>query len=318
VYHDGWHNAVTDLARFGAHTYLAFRRAQRHANYPYGDVFVVRSRDLERWDVCARITSGFDDRDPKLLADGERLWLYFGSSRLEHETDGAPREKSPCRTDTYVSSTLDGSAWEVPRRVCADDWLWRPARFAEGYFGAAYGLDRAPSPPVREVWLYRSDDGLAWQRVVRLVGEGRGNETALARTPDGRMLAVVRGAADETLVLDAAAPFTSWRERRLAHRAHAPALAWVGGRLVLAGRDRAESGDAVTRLWALDLGDPDVAQSEWLLDLPSGGDTSYCGLVVEDEGTLLVSYYSQHEFAGEPGFVAGNKPAAVYLARVVI
>ena len=53
-----------------------------------------------------------------------------------------------------------------------------------------------------------------------------------------------------------------------------------------------------------------------LCSLPSGGDNSYCGLVADGPGALLVSYYSQHEFEGVPGFVLNDKPAALYLARV--
>ena len=42
------------------------------------------------------------------------------------------------------------------------------------------------------------------------------------------------------------------------------------------------------------------------LKLPSGGDTSYAGMVVH-EGCLWISYYSSHE-----------EKTAIYLARVLI
>ncbi|MEX0854059.1 MAG: hypothetical protein WD036_12380, partial [Bauldia sp.] len=50
--------------------------------------------------------------------------------------------------------------------------------------------------------------------------------------------------------------------------------------------------------------DPDAGTLTEALKLPSGGDTSYAGLVWH-EGLLWISYYSSHE-----------GKAAVYLARV--
>ena len=51
-----------------------------------------------------------------------------------------------------------------------------------------------------------------------------------------------------------------------------------------------------------------------VLDLPSGGDTSYVGAVKHEDGALLLSYYSQHEVeTGEKHFLY---PANIYLAKV--
>ncbi len=50
-------------------------------------------------------------------------------------------------------------------------------------------------------------------------------------------------------------------------------------------------GGAKTRLWWLY---PKTGKLETILTLPSGGDTSYPGLVWHD-GLLWVSYYASHE-----------------------
>jgi hypothetical protein len=52
--------------------------------------------------------------------------------------------------------------------------------------------------------------------------------------------------------------------------------------------------------------DPQAGKLNESLTLPSGGDTSYAGLVLHD-GLLWVSYYSSHE-----------GKASIYLARVKI
>jgi hypothetical protein len=60
--------------------------------------------------------------------------------------------------------------------------------------------------------------------------------------------------------------------------------------------------------------DPEAGALSEFLALPSGGDTSYAGLVWQQD-RLWVSYYSSHEPG--PGDDAGNM-TAVYLARVAL
>ncbi|MCK5464385.1 MAG: hypothetical protein KAI95_15260, partial [Bacteroidales bacterium] len=55
---------------------------------------------------------------------------------------------------------------------------------------------------------------------------------------------------------------------------------------------------------SLCLVDPVKGDMKECLKLPSGGDTSYAGMV-EHEGSIWISYYSSHE-----------EKTAIYLARV--
>jgi hypothetical protein len=303
---DGAHNAVTSLARWGGQTWLAHRKARDHFHEPPGALHVLASTDLERWDEAARVAAGLDDRDPKLVADGKRLWLFFGATRL------APRPGRKRWTESMAAWTEDGRTWTAPRRIHAPGWwLWSPARFEDGWWCAAYGCGGDEEPPEQRVELLRSSDGLDWRHERVLIADGRANETCLLRRPDGAMLAIARGRGVETLVLEAAPPYAGWRERSVPHWMQAPCALELGARVVGAGRDRGGAGGTVTRLWELGEGGTQV-----LLDLPSGGDTSYCGLVAEGERAFLVSWYSQHEFLDRPGFVLAEGPSAVYLARV--
>jgi hypothetical protein len=312
VFDDGSHAAVTDLARWRGETFLAFRHAHRHDTWPPGDIVVLASRDLETWNVRARVATAFDDRDPKLVPDGDRLLLYFGSHHEERDVDDRRIPGRPRLTWSHVTWTDDGARFALPLQACeASYWLWSPKRFGDHFWCAAYGRDATRADPPLEVVLMRSDDGVVWERHATLLANGEGNETALHRFADGRMLAVVRGTGDETLVMEAEPPYTAWSRRTVPHWMHAPAIVEVAGKVVVAGRDRTEAGGYVTRLWELD-----GARTVPLLDLPSGGDTSYCGLAVDDDATLLVSYYSQHEFEDRPGFRICERPSAIYLARV--
>ena len=88
----------------------------------------------------------------------------------------------------------------------------------------------------------------------------------------------------------AKAPYTDWTWKDLGIRVGGPELIQLkDGRFIAAGRKY--SGGAKTAIWELD---PKQGKLHELVTLPSGGDTSYPGLV-EYDGKLWVSYYSSHE-----------------------
>lgn len=323
IYEDGMHCAFTDLVRWKGHYYCCFRHAEQHAILPYGDVFIIRSGDLEQWDVCAKLTTGLDDRDPAMVVDGDRLWVYFGSRYRETDTAGEPVQNGKAYTQSHASYTTDGTSWHVPIPVYERDyWLWHPYRFEDGFYCAAY----TPIADRDKRWLdfLRSDDGVTWAHVSNMASDGDCGETGLYRYEDGRILAAIRRGAKYTGThfMEAAPPYTSWTRWSVPHDMMAPNMAKVGDVLVGAGRTcRKEpgvdygttKGIANTHVYMID---PDTKTTEHLMQLPSGGDTSYCGMVVLDERTLLISYYSQHEYMDRPDFQKARKPASIYLAQL--
>ncbi len=96
-------------------------------------------------------------------------------------------------------------------------------------------------------------------------------------------------------------PYAEWRWRDSGCVAQGPDfLALPDGRLFYAGRDYLPSG-AVTAFGSLS---PDGARRHFVL--PSGGDTSYPGIVFHD-GAIWMSYYSSHE-----------GKASTYLAMILL
>ena len=100
----------------------------------------------------------------------------------------------------------------------------------------------------------------------------------------------------------AQAPYTDWSWKDLGIRIGGPEMIQLpDGRLL-----------AVTRLYdggvhtSLSWIDPVAGTLTEALRLPSGGDTSYAGMVLHD-GKLWVSYYSSHE-----------GKANIYLAQIAI
>jgi hypothetical protein len=100
----------------------------------------------------------------------------------------------------------------------------------------------------------------------------------------------------------ARAPYTEWTWHDLGTRVGGPHLIRLPDGRILAGV-RLYDGRVRTSLCWLD---PEAPALRECLELPSGGDTSYPGLVFHD-GLLWVSYYSSHE-----------GPTRVYLARVAL
>jgi hypothetical protein len=132
--------------------------------------------------------------------------------------------------------------------------------------------------------------------------QGCPNEAALAFGPDGTCLCLLRRDEGPATGLFGTArpPYREWSWKDLGRRVGGPVMTRLSdGRLV-----------AVMRLYdrqvrtSVCVVDPDAGRLEELLALPSGGDTSYAGLVWHD-GLLWVSYYSSHE---------GR--TAIYLAKV--
>ena len=134
------------------------------------------------------------------------------------------------------------------------------------------------------------------------VRSGYPNETALCFLPDDTALCLLRrdGAQPSAQLGSARPPYTQWSWRDLGLRIGGPQLLRVpGGRLLAAGRFH-DGGVRTALAWL----DPEAGSLTEFQPLPSGGDTSYPGLVWRD-GRLWVSYYSSHE-----------GKAAIYLARV--
>ena len=126
------------------------------------------------------------------------------------------------------------------------------------------------------------------------------DETTLRFLPDGSMLALVRNErkAGPAFIGHSAPPFTEWTWADAGHPAQGPNFVILpDGRMFYAGRDFPAGAKTV-------VGSMTKQGCTPLLTLPSGGDTSYPGLVWH-EGLLWVSYYASHE-----------GKAAIYLAKV--
>lgn len=320
---DGYHNAFTDLLFWQGHYYLAFRRAEQHGTRPGGEVVVLRSADLDTWRECARLATGGDDRDPKLIPAGPTLGLVFGTWYPRWSANSLPNQAEDLICHMCLSR--DGLAWSQPRQIYGPNyWLWRVfASAGEGYFCAAYHFAHRPNRPERSLHLLRSEDLLDWRSSGMILQGGSPGEPVLYQPEPGTLRCVIRreGEDHNSWLGSSQAPYTDWQWRDLGVMIHAPVVVQAGEDWLVAGRSRpadlppgtvpADSG-AHTSLWRL----PATGRAEHLLTVPSGGDCSYCGLALDTEGLVRMSYYSQHERlpldGGQP------TPADIFLATIRI
>ncbi|MEO8351264.1 MAG: sialidase family protein [Chthoniobacteraceae bacterium] len=288
------HNAFTDLARWHEAWWCVFRESEGHVGGD-GKIRVLTSPDGADWESAALIAEeGIDLRDPKLsVTPDDRLMLVMGGSTYRGGKELLGRQPR-------VAFSKNGQEWTAPQRVLAEgDWLWR----VTWHDGTAYGVSYRTSSGDPALTLYRSRDGLAWEEITPLRVPGEPNETTLRFRPNGECLALVRRDGDDKQgwLGSAKLPYREWTWQPIGRAIGGPEfIVLADGRLLAAGRDY-RPGGAKT---AVDF----MTDGVWsaALTLPSGGDTSYPGMV-EHDGAVWLSYYASHE-----------GKSAIYLAKVGI
>jgi hypothetical protein len=285
------HNAFTDLIRFHKRWFCVFRESDGHVGGD-GRIRVLVSWNGDRWDSAALIAeSGVDLRDPKLsLTPDGRLMLLTGGSVYQG--------KNLLGRQPRVAFSKDGRRWTPTRRILGEgDWLWRVTwRRGRGY-GVSY---RVASSGERSGVLYSTTDGLAYDRITDFAVPGV-SEVTVRFLPDHTMVALIRREIDPRhgWIGTSPPPYKDWTWTEIPHRLGGPNfLVFPDGVLWAAGRAHTPSGPTTV------LARMTPRSYEPVLTLPSGGDTSYPGLVFHD-GLLWMSYYSSHD-----------GKSAIYLAKI--
>jgi len=156
--------------------------------------------------------------------------------------------------------------------------------------------------------LYSSTDGKTFETLVENLNiDGYPNETSIVFKGDTAFCLLRRDGENKTGLLGISVPpYLKWEWKDLGVRIGGPQMILLpDGRFL-----------AAVRLYKTDSWHPARTSLCWfdpwsgklseVLTLPSGGDTSYAGLVFH-AGLLWVSYYSSHE-----------EKTAIYLAKVEV
>lgn len=299
------HCAFTDMEQFLGTYYITFREAASHIfdkeGKAEGRIRILASADGTHWESVALLQKeGMDLRDPKLSVtpDG-RLMVMMGGSVYEN------RRLTACVPQ--VAFSTDGLHYSAPQPLHLEashplgrDWVWRVTwqgriGYAISYFpGGADG---------NRIALYQTRDGISYKEVTPLDVPGSPNEATIRFLPDKTMLAMVRREGGNRLGYwgTSRPPYKKWTWTPMSQRIGGPDFLSYNGTILAGTRCYGKYGENKTVLLQ-GLGDGTFTES---LLLPSGGDTSYPGmLLVGDE--LWFCYYSTHQ----------TPNAAIYLAKI--
>lgn len=296
------HNAFTDLARWNNAFYCAFREGRGHVSTD-GRIRILESKDADIWNSAALISlAGFDLRDAHLsMTPDGRLMLLGGAAPREKDNQSAP-------TGTFVSFSKDGRQWTQPQiAVEPGRWLW----CVTWYEGKAYGVSYTAGKDDRYLDLLVSGDGIHYKPLVpKLLEQGYPTEVTLRFDSEGTRYVLVRrdrhGDDPCSALLGISKPdYKQWQWKDLGAEFNGfggPNFIQIpGGHWLSAGR--MHDGGAHTALCYLDVEKGTMTK---LTKLPSGGDTSYPGMVWHNN-MLYISYYSSHE-----------AKTSIYLAKVKV
>jgi hypothetical protein len=314
VFHNGEHNAFTDLIRWRGKYWLTFRSCpDGHMVHPTSSILVLSSDDAcEQWQVEHRFSvAKRDTRDPHFLAFQDKLFVYTGTWYSGDVT--LPRDEYDLNKHLgYAAWTTDGQAWHGPQLLegTYGHYIWRAtAHDGKAYLCGRRNRDYAQVRGEREMVqsaMLESDDGLVW-RFHSLFQEERGDETAFLFQDDGRLLAVSRSGSRPAQLVQSKPPYAEWQRKDLSQYVGGPLLARWGARWLVGGRRNTDRGPTTALYWLVE------EQLREICQLPSGGDNSYPGFVALSPTRGVVSWYSSHERNGD-----GATITAIYMADLRI
>ncbi|NBV22841.1 MAG: exo-alpha-sialidase [Proteobacteria bacterium] len=300
------HNAFTDLVRFNNRWYCVFREGSAHVS-PDGAVRVLTSDTGYWWESAARIEMpGFDLRDPKItVMPGNSRLMILGGATVREDNKPATENQS------FVALSDDGKKWGKVFWVGpTNSWLWRVTWHRTSGLGVAY--DVTPESRADKKYgttLLLTKNGVDYDTLVPdFLTEGGPTEATLRVGTENELLCLQRrdgkGTNTALLGISKKIPYDEWAWKDLGKFFGGPNFIQIpDGRWIACGRLQNHGPDKKTKTVVCEL---DVNKGELipLLDLPSGGDSSYPGMVWH-ENQLWITYYSSHE-----------GKTAIYLARV--
>lgn len=327
---NGRHNANTDLIKWNGNYYLIYANQPGNQGSTTTFLSVNRGDNLNNMTeiMQLRVQDG-DIRDPKFAAIDGQLFIYyltnFGVMAIPHGT-------------AFLNSS-DGITWSTAQDLPGmDGWcLWRPrTRDNVTWYCSVYNNAQT------DCSLFQTTDGITWTFVSR-IAEGIGiSEDELIFLNDGRMLVSIRNERHSTTVIGdpdagtllamANPPYTTWNVTldRLT-KLDGPCLFTLddGGttRYFAAGRFQPELDGMLTMMGSVfakkrtslfEFVNLSSTQAlRYISDLPSTGDSTYEGIIIED-GRIYITYYT-NDLRTDPAWLLGMLvPSDILLVNISV
>lgn len=312
---EGIHNSNSDMIYWNETgvIYLVHDRRPFHLGTPDAKIIVWNSTDARQWTKVAEFNvTGEDVRDPKFGIINNRLYLYFLKNKA------FPMAIPYSTVYTY---TDDGVNWAPVRDIApANTLFWGPTTNDNiTWYLPAYA--RNPY----SVYLLNSTDGENWSIHATMYSGEMISESAIEFLPDGRMMLVSRmegfgagafgNANASTLIATSPFPYTDWSSyiKSTVDKLDGLALFSYDNKTYAAARHQpgsrglfTELGSVFTRKRTSLFLVNETTGLTYITDVPSAGDTAYCGVVLN--GTeAYISYYTsdiRYDYPWVLGWVA--------------
>ena len=345
-------NNNLSVIRHEGSLFLAWRTGPTHFASAKVQMHVVRSDDDgASWVHETTVDLDTDVREPQLLSWGGELRLFFavlGTNALDFEPQGTKTSLRRGPADwAPLEDAFDPTFIPWRMKVLPDGGDGEPRISLLGYTGGenVYDVD---GEPIDIQWL-TSDDGLAWRPYVEgtpTVQTGGGSETDLAWTRDGGIVAVIRNEAGDadgfgskvcTAPPDALGTWTCSPDPL---KYDSPLVfrqgddVWLIGRRNVTADGRFDVADPSQPMadrylqnqfayWqepkrcALWWVNPRERAVQFVLDLPSAGDTCFPDLIDNGDGTVDVFNYTSPLDGTDPTWIEGqNGDTGIYRLRL--
>jgi hypothetical protein len=341
-------NNNLDVVEHEGRFFLAFRTAPSHFASTETEMYVVSSDDQETWTFETKFAMGTDLREPRFLSHAGKLHFYFavlGKTVTDFEPHGMK-----------VSEYRGPGDWSEPNDLYEPGFIpWRAKEidgkgYLIGYVGGEniYDID---GEPIRIHWL-TTEDGETFEPVVKgkpVIHEGGASETDFAFQDDGSVVAVLRNEAGEhgdfgSFVCRAeAGALGDWRCESDKKKYDSPLVFRSGADTYLIGRrNETDSGnfdldkDELTEeeqageylvtysfapkrcaVWKVD---PTTLTVDFVIDLPSMGDTCFASVLPAGDRRFFVYNYTNDPFSGDDfdWIVGQGQPTLIYKALLTL
>ena len=314
------HSAFTDIVYFDDTFYCVFRESATHKPTQNKDIIVngtirmISSKDGDNWTSVTHLYKKDTDlRDPKLsITPDNKLMLLMGTSHYEG-TELKSTQGQVCFFDLETKKFSEPQNINIDKKIrTKTDWLWNVTWKDGVAYGVVYQVYKNNYNDLSS-HLVKSTDGINYEYVSSFELTSGPSEADVKFLNDGRMVVVIRGTEGSIGV--SSPPFKKWSWNTLSAKLGGPELLVLDDNtLICATREFKGARVYRTILAKVTLS----GGFEEILTLPSGGDTSYAGMILKD-GILYVSYYSSHE--GQTSIYTANSEngagkSSIYLAKV--
>ena len=332
-------NNNLDAVWFDQRLFFAFRTASHHHPRDDAVVYIVSTTDLQSWELEHSLTTGEDLREPQLLVLGGRLLAYY--------TAVEPASTNFVPIGPRVMERRADGSWTDPQPVVDEGVLiWRiNVEGGTAYLTAYQGLGGVLDFDNIEILWMKSSDGIAWEPAVSgqpVVHSGGGTESDIVFREDGSIVSVIRndfgdeGGFGSKICRAPAGDLGQWQCGYDRRKYDSPKLFTHNEDIYLIGRRNITDtgyydldsilpgalkvglymGDYWLRpkrcsLWRVN---ENTLSVEFVLDLPSKGDTCFPEVLpLDDDQYLVFNYTSPLNTADDPSWRAGqNDDTLIY------